>query len=257
MIVAPDLVAIEGIAHGFFTRQGGVSRGIYDSFNIGLGSRDDHDAVLANRVRAARRIGVGDDRLVLPHQHHSADAVVVEAPWPDGVPQKADAVVTARPGLAVAVATADCGPVLFADPAAGVVAAAHAGWRGALEGILEATIETMERLGAVRGRIIAVLGPTISSAAYEVGPEFVDRFLKVDTANRRYFTPSDKQDHARFDLPAYIVDRLRAGGVAKAIDLGLCTYGDESRFFSYRRATHRGEPHYGPLLSAIALAGEG
>lgn len=253
MITASELARFDGIRHGFFTRQGGVSDGIYTSLNVGLGSRDAPEAVAENRARVARELSVADGALVTPYQTHSATALIVDGPWGDGERPKGDAVVTATPGVAVAVSTADCGPVLFADDEAGVVAAAHAGWRGAVGGILEATIAAMETLGATRTRTVAVLGPTISQGAYEVGPEFVERFWEEDPANKAYFVPSERRGHAFFDLPRYIVDRLQAAGLAGATRLDLCTYGDPERFFSYRRSQHQGEPDYGRLVSAIAI----
>ncbi len=255
MISAPGLANDPGIAHGFFTRRGGVSQGLYDSLNIGLGSSDDRGLVLENRRRIAGRLGVEPARLLAPYQHHSADVAIVDRPWRPGEAPKADALVTATPGLAIAISTADCGPVLFCDRAARVIGAAHAGWKGAYSGILEATIEAMEGLGADRARITAVLGPTISAKSYEVGGEFVTRFVAEDDANARFFTPSPREGHAMFDLPAYILARLGAAGVGRSADLGLCTYADEDRFFSYRRATHRGEGDYGRLMSAIVLTG--
>ncbi len=251
-IEAP-LLTLPGIAHAFFTREGGVSTGIYRGLNTGLGSRDSREAVLENRARAARHIGARPENLATPHQVHSADAIVVDAVWDPGRGPKADAVVTNRPGIVVGAGAADCGPVLFAEPDAHVVAAAHAGWKGALAGILESTITAMERLGAERAKIVAVLGPTISSGAYEVGPEFSAQFLEADQSNTRFFAPSARAGHPMFDLPAYIVARLEAAGVGAVGNLALCTYADEARFFSYRRATLRGEPDYGRLLSAITL----
>lgn len=239
------------LRHGFFTRRGGVSHGIYAGLNIGLGSDDDRDAVTENRRRVADWFGSKPDLLVSPHQVHSAEAVIVAGPF-EGERPKADAVVTDRPGVVVAIATADCGPILYADPEAGVVGAAHAGWKGALTGVLEDTIEKMESLGARRERIAAVLGPSISAANYEVGPEFVARFEAADADNGRYFAPSGKPGHALFDLNAYTVDRLRRAGVT-ADALGICTYADEEQLFSYRRTTHRGEPDYGRQISAIML----
>jgi YfiH family protein len=244
---------VPGISHAFFTRQGGVSTGIYAALNTGTGSQDDRACVLENRARAAAYLRVSPDRLVTPYQVHGDTALVVAEPWAPGMGPKADALVTACPGLAIGIGTADCGPVLFADATARVVGAAHAGWKGALDGILESTIAAMESVGAERGRIIAVLGPTISAAAYEVGPEFRDRFTETDTDNWRFFAPSPRDDHAHFDLPAYIVARLGRAGIASAQNLGLCTYTDEARFFSFRRATHRGEPDYGRLLAAITI----
>jgi YfiH family protein len=248
-----ESLRLPGIAHAFFTREGGVSTGIYCGLNTGVGSNDARDAVFENRALAARHLGTTLERLVTPHQVHGTDAIVVEEVWtPDRRP-KADAVVTRREGVAVGVGAADCGPVLFADAEARVVGAAHAGWKGALSGILESTIATMEHLGAERGRIVAILGPTISSKSYEVGPEFSARFVEADAKNARFFVPSSRPSHFMFDLPAFIVARLEAAGVGTAGNLGLCTYSDEARFYSYRRATHRGEPDYGRLLSAIAL----
>jgi polyphenol oxidase len=249
---APAL-ALPGVAHAFFTRPGGVSTGLYAGLNTGTGSDDAREAVLENRRRAAAYLGVPAERLVTPYQVHGDTALVVDEPWAPGMGPKADALVTAVPGLAIGVGTADCGPVLFADGDARVVGAAHAGWKGALGGILEATIAAMEGLGAKRDRIVAVLGPTISAASYEVGAEFVERFAEADGENRRYFAPSHRPGHALFDLPAYIVARLQRAGLAHAESVGLCTYADERRFFSFRRATHRGEADYGRLLAAIAV----
>lgn len=254
MIRSPLLTDLPGIAHGFFTREGGVSDGLYASLNIGLGSRDERARVLENRDRVARALGLSGEALAMPYQIHSPDVVVVDEPWAPGAGPQADAVVTARSGVAVGVATADCGPILFADAEARVVGAAHAGWQGAFKGVIAATVAAMEGLGATRGRIVAVLGPTISATAYEVGPEFVERFLAVDPAWGRFFRPSGWAGHAMFDLPAFVALRLGEAGVGTIGDLGLCTYADETRFFSYRRTTHRGEPDYGRLVSAIALA---
>jgi len=254
-IEAPSL-ALPGIAHAFFTRAGGVSTGIYRGLNTGTGSKDTREAVLENRARAARHLGAAPEMLVTPHQVHSTEAIVVYAVWEPGRGPKADAVVTRRPGIVIGVGAADCGPVLFAEPEARIVAAAHAGWKGAFTGILESTIVTMERLGAARKKIVAVLGPTISKDAYEVGPEFAARFLEAGAANARFFRASAREGHHMFDLPAYIVARLQAAGIGAAGNVALCTYGDERRFFSYRRATHRGEPDYGRLLSAITLLGD-
>jgi YfiH family protein len=252
-VTAEPLAGLDGIRHAFFTRQGGVSGGLYGSLNTGLGSSDDHDRVLENRARAAAWLGVAADRLATPYQVHSAEAVIVGDVWQPGKGPKADAIVADRPGVAIGVGTADCGPVLFADPQSRIVAAAHAGWQGALSGILEATLEAMEGLGADRTATIAVLGPTISGAAYEVGAEFVARFAAANPDNDRFFGEATRDGHAMFDLPAYIVTRLTAAGIGAAHDLGHCTYGDEARCFSYRRATHRRETDYGRLLSAIVL----
>jgi YfiH family protein len=244
---------LPSIAHAFFTREGGVSNGLYASLNTGIGSKDAREHVLENRSRAARHLGTTLARLATPYQVHGTDCVVVEQAWEPGKGPKADAVVTTRPGIAIGVGTADCCPVLFADPQAYVVGAAHAGWKGALAGIVESTVAAMERLGAKRDRIVAVLGPTISARAYEVGPEFVHRFAEANPENARYFRATGRHGHAHFDLPGYILMRLKRAAV-KAYDLGLCTYFDEAHFFSYRRATHRDESDYGRLLSAIMLS---
>jgi polyphenol oxidase len=254
MIQCEDL-NIPGLSHGFFTRQGGVSGGIYGSLNSGLGSQDEREKVLENRRRIAERLKVRPETLITPHQVHSADVIIVEGPWADGADRKADALVSNRPGIAIGIATADCGPVLFADPEAGVIGAAHSGWKGAIGGILQNTLDAMEALGARRDRTIAVLGPTISQSAYEVGPEFRARFARESDANLHYFRPSAKPDHYMFDLPGFIVDRLEEAGAGLSKKLDLCTYCDEERFYSYRRTTHRGEPDYGRLLSAIVLTG--
>jgi YfiH family protein len=246
-----DGFAGNGVRHGFFTRAGGVSEGIYQGLNVGAGSEDSADRVAENRARVSAWMGVAPDRLVTLYQVHSADALLVREPFSAPRP-KADAMVTDRPGIALGVLSADCGPVLYADAEAGVIGAAHAGWKGALTGVLEATVEAMERLGARRERIAAVLGPSICPQNYEVGPEFVARFVAADKANDAYFSPSAKAGHALFDLNRYTVDRLRRAGVAAAM-VDRCTYADEARFFSYRRATHRGEPDYGRQISAIAL----
>ena len=246
------LLDLPGIRHGFFTRRGGVSTGQYASLNCGVGSNDERDLVLENRARVAAALGIAPDRLATPYQIHSAITVTVTEVWRPGEGPKADAVVTNRPGVAVGVGSADCGPTLFADAEAGVVGAAHSGWRGAVGGVLESTIEAMETLGADRSRIVAVLGPTISRANYEVGPDLIAAFEKADTANARFFRPAARAGHAMFDLPGYIVSRLTDAGVT-ATSLGLCTYADPERFYSYRRMTHLGEADYGRLLSAIAV----
>jgi len=247
-------LALPGIRHGYFTRQGGVSSGIYATLNGGQGSSDDPALVRENRGRMADWLGVARERFVACYQVHSPDVITVAEPWTRENAPKADAMVTREKGLAIAVSTADCGPVLFADAQAGVVGAAHSGWKGAFTGVLEATLGAMEGLGARRQDIVAVLGPMISAAAYEVGPEFVERFVAVQADNDRFFVPSERKDHAMFDLPAYIRARLTLAGVGRFEDLALCTYADEERFFSYRRVTHRKEPDYGRLIHAIALA---
>lgn len=246
-----DAAAANGIRHGFFTRVGGVSEGIYRGLNTGTGSNDDSAKIAENRRRVAQWMGVTPDRLLSAYQVHSPDVLVVTAPFPGERP-KADAMVTDRPGLAVGASSADCGPVLFADPQARVVGAAHAGWKGAFTGVLENTIAAMERLGARRERIVAVLGPSISAKNYEVGPEFIDRFTEADADNAGYFAANGKAGHALFDLNRYTVDRLTMAGV-KAEALNRCTYEEEDLFYSYRRTTHRKEPDYGRHLSAIVL----
>ncbi len=251
-IQAPPLAALPTVRHAFFTRQGGVSDGIYASLNGGIGSSDEPSKVHENRRRMAEALRVAPDAMISVYQVHSPDAVLVEGPWTGDRP-KADAMVTAVPGLALSITTADCGPVLFADAGARVIGAAHAGWRGAVTGVLEATIEAMERLGAKRQDIVAVLGPTISQAAYEVGPDFIKRFAEEAPGHERFFKAATKPDHAMFDLPGFIGARLETAGIREFTDLGLCTYSDEERFFSYRRTTHRKEPDYGRLISAIAL----
>jgi polyphenol oxidase len=252
MIQAPSLSALARVRHAFFTRAGGVSDGIYASLNGGLGSNDVPDRVRENRGRMAAALGVASIRLLTCHQVHSPEVVVAERPWTRETTPTADAIVTREPGLAVGVLTADCGPVLFADGEAGVVGAAHSGWKGALGGVLEATIAAMETLGAKRGRTRAALGPLIRQENYEVGPEFVARFTAADAANAQYFVPAPKAGHAMFDLPSYIAARLARAGVALE-DLKLCTYADPGRFFSYRRTTHRAEPDYGRHVNAIVL----
>jgi polyphenol oxidase len=251
-ITSPDLAALNGIRHAFFTRQGGASYGIYASLNGGLGSSDDKASITENRARMAKVLGVMPDHLVSLYQVHSPDVVVATGPWPDDRP-KADAMVTNTKGVALGISTADCGPILFADAEAGVIGAAHSGWKGAFTGIVEATLLAMEKLGARRERTITVLGPTIGPNAYEVGPEFVARFIAAKADDARFFRPSQREHHAMFDLPSFIGERFTEAGVGRFIDLGLCTYSDPERFFSYRMTTHRGEPDYGRLISAIVL----
>ncbi len=202
----------------------------------------------------AAALGVTADRLLTPYQIHSPGVAVADAPWTHESRPRADAVVTRTPRLAIGVSTADCGPLLFADSQAGVIGAAHAGWRGAFSGVIEATAAAMETLGADRARITVALGPTIRQPNYQVGPEFVARFLSADAANARFFAASDRAGHAMFDLTGYIADRVRRAGIEKFEDLGLCTYAEPGRFYSYRRATLLGEPDYGRHINAIALA---
>jgi polyphenol oxidase len=240
--------ALQGqpVRHGFFTRNGGYSSGVFASLNTGLGSGDDKDLVARNREVVRNALDAAS--LLTVYQHHSADVIDAREPWADDARPKADAIVTAEPGLAIGVITADCGPILFADPKARVAGAAHAGWKGALDGVTDATVEAMERLGARRRNIVAVLGPMISQASYETGPEFIERF-----GDKSFFKPSPKPGHFMFDLPGYIAMRLRSFGVGLVEDVSLCTYEDEQRFYSYRRATHRKETGYGRQISAIVL----
>ena len=254
MLQATSLATLTRIRHAFFTRTGGVSQGVYASLNGGVGSNDAPDNVAENRARMAAALGVSIDRLLTPYQIHSPDVVVADEPWTRENRPRADAVVTRVPHLAIGVSTADCGPLLLADSQAGVVGAAHAGWRGALTGVIEATIAAMEQLGADRNRITAALGPTIRQPNYEVGPEFVERFLAADRANARFFTQSQRTGHAMFDLSGYIAERIQRAGIRQFEDLGLCTFAEPERFFSYRRTTLRGEPDYGRHINAIALA---
>jgi len=242
--------ALAGTVHGFFTRRGGASSGIFAGLNCGAGSSDQAEAVAINRARAAAALGVAPGALVTVHQIHSARAVTVTGPL--GLRPEADALVTRVPGLALAVLTADCAPVLLADAGAGVVGAAHAGWRGALEGVLEATVAAMAALGAQTPRIAAAVGPTISQAAYEVGEEFRDRFRDRDPASLRHFV-AGTGGRPHFDLPGYILARLAAAGVGEARWTGECTYADPARFYSFRRSVHAGEADYGRLMAAIRL----
>ena len=252
-IQSPELSRHDGIAHGFFTRRGGVSTGIYASLNCGPGSKDDRAAVTENRRRVAAHLGVRPSHLVTAHQHHSTDAIVVTEPWTFEAMPKADALVTATPGIAVAALAADCAPVLFADPKARIVAAAHAGWKGALGGVLESAVATMERLGANRADIHAVLGPCIGPDAYEVGPEFEQQFIAQSAGNRRFFNRLDDRARPRFDLPAFVLGRLAALGLKAVENQSRCMYSDDQSFFSYRRTTHRREADYGRQISAIVL----
>jgi YfiH family protein len=253
MLQAPSLSKLKGIRHGFFTRAGGVSQGIYASLNGGVGSNDDPDKVVENLARMAAKLGVSPDRLLSLYQIHSPEVVVAEQPWSRDNRPRADAVVSATPRLAIGVSTADCGPLLFADSHASVIGAAHAGWRGAFTGVIEATVAAMEKLGADRSRIAAALGPTISQPNYEVGPEFVTRFVSADAANARFFQPAERSGHALFDLNGYIGSRIERAGIVNFEDLGLCTYAEPERFYSFRRSTHRNEPDYGRHINAITL----
>jgi polyphenol oxidase len=252
-MIESDELNFNGVSHGFFTRGGGHSTGIFASLNCGLGSGDDPELVAKNRDVVARQLGVASANLTSVYQVHGNEVLHVTAPLASADRPKADGLVCNTPGIAIGVLTADCAPLLFADPRARVIGAAHAGWKGALAGIGEAVVAAMEDLGAVRGNITAVIGPTISQANYEVGPEFPARFIAADWETTLFFKPSSKEGHHLFDLPGYLLRRLKAAGVGRAIDIQQCTYADEAKFFSYRRATHRGEQDYGRLMSAIAL----
>ena len=253
MLQAAVLATLPGIRHAFFTRNGGVSQGIYDSLNGGVGSNDTPEHVAENRARMAMSLGVAPERFLSLYQIHSPDVVVAEEPWSASDRPRADAVVTRVPELAIGVSTADCGPLLFADDNARVIGAAHAGWRGAFTGVIEATIAAMEQLGASRDNIAVALGPTIRQANYEVGPEFVARFTAADIDNTRFFADAEREGHAMFDLTGYIASRVQQAGIGKFEDLGLCTYAEPERFYSFRRSTHQSEPDYGRHINAIAL----
>jgi hypothetical protein len=246
------LSAIPGLSHAFFTREGGVSDGVYASLNAGIGSDDDPGNVRENRRRMAERLGVPPERFLSLYQIHSPDVVVATEAWESTERPRADAIVTRTEGLAIGVSTADCGPVLLVDANTRVIGAAHAGWKGALTGVLESTIAAMEKLGAARGGIIAAIGPLIRQPSYEVGSEFVARFVEQDAENAAFFIPSTRAGHSMFDLPGFIRMRLENAGVLMIDDLGADTYSDE-RFFSYRRSVHRKETDYGRHLHAIAL----
>jgi polyphenol oxidase len=245
-----DELSLPGVAHGFFTRRGGVSEGVHASLNCGLGSKDAPEAVRENRARVMRHLGAGE--LVTAYQVHGTTAVIVDR-LPVGERPRADALVTATRGIAIGVLTADCAPLLLADPAAGVVGAAHAGWRGALAGIAEATLGAMESLGAARARIHAAVGPCIGGSAYEVGPEFEAEFLRHDAGNARFFARAGAGRRPTFDLTGYLVRRLQKAGVAAVRTAGICSLSVQDKFFSYRRSQFRGESDYGRQISAIVL----
>ncbi len=246
-------LSLDGIAHGFFTRKGGVSEGVYAALNCGLGSGDEREKVLENRARVATALGVEAPNLCTVYQVHSPEVVILTEPF-SGTPPQADGMVTNVPELAIGALAADCAPILFAEPQARVVGCAHAGWRGALAGVAEATVAAMERLGAHRSVIRAVVGPCISSANYEIGPDFAAAFMDAAPENARFFKAAERPGHAYFDLPGFAVDRLGALGLHTVAATDDCTYADEDRFFSYRRKTHRNEPDYGRQISAIALS---
>jgi polyphenol oxidase len=252
---SPLLSAVPNLRHAFFTREGGVSSGIYARLNGGLGSSDDPADVAENRRRMAAQLGTSPEHFLSVHQVHSPDAVVATGPWQGAARPKADAIVTRAEGLAIGVTAADCGPILFVDPVARVIGAAHAGWKGALTGILESTVAAMEKLGAERNGIVAAIGPMIRQQSYEVGPEFVTRFIDADAEHGLFFIPSTREGHAMFDLAGFIRMRLENAGILMIDDLGVDTYADE-RFYSYRRSVHRNEPDYGRHVHAIALAAE-
>jgi len=252
VIEAATLKRLSSIRHGFFTRQGGVSQGIYHSLNIGLGSDDDPHHVRRNREYVAAHFAVATLQLVSVYQYHSAEVVYMDAAPSGDVRHRGDALVTNVPGLALAIATADCAPVLFADNVNGVIAAAHAGWRGAYAGILENTVAAMEARGSKKSNIVAAIGPCIGAQNYQVGEDFFSRFISQSSANRRFFVASTQKNHYLFDLAAYNCDRLMRLGVACEA-VGLCTYADEERFFSHRRMIHRGEGDYGRQMSAIIM----
>jgi polyphenol oxidase len=254
MLASSLLAAIPGLRHAFFTAEGGVSDGVYATLNGGLGSNDDRAKVIENRRRMAEQLGVTPENFLGVHQVHSPDVAIAERPW-NGDRPKADAIVTRTEGLAIGITAADCGPVLFVDPAARVIGAAHAGWKGALTGVLESTVDAMEKLGADRGGIVAAIGPLIRQHSYEVGSEFVERFLDADAENARFFLPGERDGHAMFDLASFIRMRLENAGVLMIDDLGVDTYSDD-RFYSYRRSVHRKEADYGRHVHAIALERE-
>ncbi|HVJ01150.1 MAG TPA: peptidoglycan editing factor PgeF [Sphingomonas sp.] len=244
--------ALADLPHGFLGRRGGVSTGVVAGLNVGLGSADDPALIAENRHRAVEAV-LPAARLVTVHQIHSADAVTVIEPYDDALRPRADALVTDRPGLALGILTADCAPVLLADREAGVVGAAHAGWKGAIGGVTDSTIAAMETLGARRERIAAAVGPCIARASYEVDEGFFRRFAEADPANERFFAEGRREDHWQFDLEAYVAHRLAEAGVRTIEMLGQDTYGQPDRFYSFRRATHRGEADYGRQISIIGL----
>lgn len=247
------LAAVPGVKHGFFSRRGGVSKGVYEGLNVGRGSNDDPDHVLENRRRAAGWFGQTPDALNTCYQIHSATAVTADEPWCGRLPE-GDAVVTGQAGVICGILTADCAPVLFVDPVTRVIGGAHAGWQGALNGVVEAAISAMTELGADRSRILAAVGPCIAQPSYEVGLEYLDRFETGRPGSARFFAPGQTPDKRRFDLPAFVLDRLAEAGVAQAEWTGHDTCADADLFFSNRRAFKRGEPDYGRLISAIMAA---
>lgn len=250
---SPLLSDASGVRHGFWGKTGGVSGGVYASLNCGYGSGDDVELVRQNRALVARDVGADEDRLLTVYQIHSAEAVRVDAPWPRENAPHADGMATNVRGIALGVLAADCAPVLFADPEAGVIGSAHAGWQGAFKGVIEGVVRQMESLGARRAAIKACVGPCISQANYEVGPEFVERFLAETKEHSSFFVPSTKPGHSMFDLPSFVMFRLRQAGLGGGEALSTCTYAEDDGFFSFRRTTHRKEAAYGRNISAIVL----
>ncbi|HXM85826.1 MAG TPA: peptidoglycan editing factor PgeF [Stellaceae bacterium] len=253
-MIALASLSFPGIRHGFFTREGGVSAGLYASLNCGFVPKDEPARVAENRARAMKNLDLAAADLATAKQVHGTEAVVVEKPWREDAAPRADALVTRVPGLALGILTADCAPILFADAEAGIVGAAHAGWRGALKGVIESAVAAMEDLGASAPRICAAIGPCIARASYEVGPEFPGHFLALDPANAAFFAPAPRPGHFLFDLPGYAAKRLKALGLKRVEISGADTASDAGRFFSYRRACLKGEAGHGLGLSAIALA---
>jgi YfiH family protein len=253
MITLDVLDDCAGVRHGFFTREGGVSDGLFASLNCGYGSGDDPAKIARNRAIAADRLSLAEDRLITCHQIHSATVLTVTEPWRCEDAPRADGMVTDRPDIALGVLAADCAPVLFADPEAGVIGAAHGGWKGALGGVMEATVGAMRKLGATPSRIRAGIGPCIAQRSYEVGPEFPGRFAQVDGDSGSFFVPAARPEHFRFDLPGYIAHRLARLGLAAVADVACDTAADPARFFSYRRACLAGERDYGRAVAAICL----
>jgi purine-nucleoside/S-methyl-5'-thioadenosine phosphorylase / adenosine deaminase len=249
---SPLLSAVPGLRHAFFSRHGGVSNGVYAALNGGIGSNDDPANVTENRRRMAEQIGVAPERLLTAYQVHSPEVVVASAPWDMASRPRADGIVTRTEGLAIGITAADCGPILLVDSNARVIGAAHAGWKGALTGIVESTLQAMEKLGAERSNIVAAIGPLIRQHSYEVGSEFVERFIETDAENALFFLPAAREGRAMFDLAGFIRRRLENAGVVVIDDIGIDTYSDD-RFFSYRRSVHRQESDYGRHVHAIAL----
>lgn len=253
MITLSALNEVNRIRHAFFTREGGVSQGIYGSLNCGPGSKDDSKAVTENRARAMAMVDLAPEALITVHQAHTPEVVLVDGPWAEGGRPTADAMVTVTPGLALGILTADCAPVLFTDRRGNVVAAAHAGWKGALGGVLENTLDKMVELGGKKKSIVAAIGPCIGQRSYEVGLDFPAPFLAEDPMNRDFFAPAPRPDHYLFDLPGYVSRKLSRLGIQDVTRVPADTCRDETRFFSYRRSTLRSEPDYGRQLSMIML----